>query len=549
MKNQTTISFIKANIKGKKHQVFLLSLIQVFLGIATVSFAFLLRFVIGALEEKDYSSFLVYFFVMMGIAIFLIGLQVFYHFYYEYAYVEIENSLKNNLFKKILHKDYGEVKALHEEEWIHRLSVDCNIIASSILSILPSLFRMLVQLLLALGAIIYLFPIFGVSLLPCILLAILLTYFMRKRLKKLNLEMQEKEGKAKSFFSESLQGLSIIHSFVKEDIFSKKEEEIVEESKKARLKKNNFSILCSLSYILVYYLAYLLAIFFAGKAIIDGTMQIALLTAMIALLAQLTGPLGNLTGIIPRYYSLLASGERIHQEEKEAPKYLSEKEIKDYYDSSFSSIEVKDVSYSYLDKFGNKVQALDHFSLSIPKGSHILLYGPSGGGKTTLFKLLLNLAKPEGGSISLKGKEEIPLEENYERLFGYVPQENLLMQGTILETVTLFDENPDQERFQQALEIADAASFVSALPLQEKTHLNEKGSGLSLGQMERLAIARAIYMDCPILLLDECCASLDKESEKKVMENILSLKEKTIVMISHHEYDPSCFDSLIELGN
>ena len=122
------------------------------------------------------------------------------------------------------------------------------------------------------------------------------------------------------------------------------------------------------------------------------------------------------------------------------------------------------------------------------------------------------------------------------------------MQGTIEEAVTLYAKDVDKERFQKALALSDAEGFVNELPLKEKTYLNEKGSGLSLGQMERIAIARAIYFDAPILLLDECCASLDPESEKRVLANLLSLKEKTIVLISHHEYEDGLFDQTIALG-
>ena len=122
------------------------------------------------------------------------------------------------------------------------------------------------------------------------------------------------------------------------------------------------------------------------------------------------------------------------------------------------------------------------------------------------------------------------------------------MQGTIKEVVTLFEDNPNEEQFNRALEISDSLSFINNLPLKENTFLNEKGSGLSLGEMERIAIARAIYADAPILLLDECSASLDAQTEKKVMSNILSLDNKTIVLISHHKYDESSFDQVVDLG-
>ena len=545
MRNKETLKFINSNIKGSKGKIALLSITQVLLGALTVAFSFMLRYVIGAIEAKDQDALILYTIIIGSIALALIILQIFYRIYYEVSYVDIENKLKKNLFNTILHKDYQEIKKTHDEEWIHRLTSDTNVIASSILSILPSLCRMVVQLVLALAAIIYLYPIFGLSLLPFIVLIILITYFMRKRLKKAHHLVQETDGRVKVFFFESLQGLSIVHSFVKEDVFSKKNEENLEAHKKARLKRNVFAIMCSIGFVVVYYAFYILAIIFCGNAIIKGAMTIGLLTAIVALLTQLTGPLGNITSIIPRYYSLLASGERLRADHEEATNYLSKEEIDHYYNKEFKYININNISYSYLDKYGNKVDAIKDFSLLINKNEKILIKGHSGGGKTTLFKIILSLLKPESGEVLLNNE---PLDKKYERLFAYVPQDNLLMEGTIKEVISLYELDVDDERLQEALALSNSDTFINELTLKENTYLNEKGSGLSLGEMERIAIARAIYSDAPIMLLDECSASLDAETEKKVINNILSLNNKTIVLISHHKYDESLFDQVIDLG-
>ena len=545
MRSRETLRFINENIKGCKFKIVLLSIIQILLGALTVGFSFMLRYVIGAIEAKDQGLLIKYTIIIGSIAVLLIVLQIFYRLYYEVSYLEIENKLKKNLYQTILNKDYQEIKKTHDEEWIHRLTSDTNVIASSILSILPSLCRMIVQLVLALVAIILLYWQFGLSLIPFILIIILITYFMRKRLKKAHHLVQEKDGKVKVFFFESLQGLSIVHSFVKEDIFYKKNEENLEEYKQARLKRNVFAILCSIGFVIVYYAFYILAIIFCGNAIIDGLMTIGLLTAIVALLTQLTGPLGNITAIIPKYYSLLASGERLRIEKDDAINYLSKEEIDSFYNNEFKNINIDKVSYSYIDKYGNRVNALKDFSLLINKNEKILIKGHSGGGKTTLFKIILSLLKPESGEVLLN---EQPLDTKYERLFAYVPQDNLLMEGTIKEVVTLFDQDIDADRFENAIKLSNSDTFINKLELKEDTYLNEKGSGLSLGEMERIAIARAIYSEAPILLLDECSASLDLETEKKVISNILSMQNKTILLISHHKYDESLFDKVIDLG-
>ena len=545
MRNKETLKFINSNIKGSKGKIALLSITQILLGALTVAFSFMLRFVIGAIEAKNQDDLILYTIIIGSIALGLIILQIFYRIYYEVSAVDIENKLKKNLYKTILNKDYQEIKKTHDEEWIHRLTSDTNVIASSILSILPSLCRMVVQLLLALGAIIYLYPKFGLSLLPFIVIIILITYFMRKRLKKAHHLVQQTDGRVKVFFFESLQGLSIVHSFVKEDIFSKKNEENLEAYKKARLKRNLFAIMCSIGFVLVYYAFYILAIIFCGNAIINGVMTIGLLTAIVALLTQLTGPLGNITAIIPKYYSLLASGERLRLEADEAISYLNKEDINNFYNKEFKYIKLNKVSFSYLDKYSNKVEALKDFSLLINKNEKILIKGHSGGGKSTLIKIILSLLTPESGEVLLNGE---PLDKKYERLFAYVPQDNLLMEGTIKEVVTLYDTDIDNERLNKALALSNSDTFINKLELKEETFLNEKGSGLSLGEMERIAIARALYSDAPIMLLDECSASLDLETEKKVISNILSLENKTIILISHHKYDESLFNQVIDLG-
>ena len=545
MKNREVLKFISKNIKGCKSKIAMLSITQVLIGALTVGFSFMLKFVIAAIEVPDKNLLTRNIIIIASIALALILLTIFYRIYYEISYVDIENKLKKNLFEIILSKDYQEAKKLHDEEWIHRLTSDTAVVASSILSILPSLCRMVVQLVLALAAITYLFWQFGLMLIPFILLAILLTFFMRKQLKEYHRLTQEKDGKVKVFYFESLQGLSIVHSFVREEIFSKKNESNLEEYKKARVKRDTFGVACSISFLVVYYTFYILALAFCGFRIIEMTMAISFLTAIVALLTRLTGPLGNITAIVPRYYSLIASGERLMMENNEDVSYLSKEEIDEYYSNEFKGIKLDKVSFSYLDKYGNKVEVLKDFSLAINKNQKILIKGHSGGGKSTLMKIILMLLKPEAGEVLIN---EQPLDKKYERLFAYVPQDNLLMQGTIKDVVTLFDNEVNRDLFNESLKISESSSFVNNLALKEETYLNEKGSGLSLGEMERIAIARAIYSDAPILLLDECSASLDAATEEKVLSNILSLESKTIVLISHHKYDESKFDKVVDLG-
>ena len=546
--NRETIHFIQESIQGKRHYIVFLSLLQVLLGLTTVGIAYLLRYVIQGLNTKNGDLFYPSLIVLTCFALATVAFHLIYRFLYEYAYSELENAYKKRLYDDILSSPYEEIKNKHEEDWINRFSNDCSVVTTNILSIFPSLSRMVVQLVSALVLIIISYPLFGLLLIPITFVLILFTYLMRKRLKKLHVMFQEEDGRLKIFYSESLQGLSIIHSFVKQDLFKKKDVEQLQEHKKARVKRNNFSNLCSLGYIVVYYLAFVLVIFLCGRAILDGRLEASILTSMIFLLSQVESPLAHITSIIPRYYALLASAERIHLLPKQRKEAISKEEIHSYYENSFKEISLENLSFTYMDSHGREVKALSSFSLEIHKGEKIALVGPSGKGKSTLMKLLLGLYHPQEGTLSLldeEGKRE--LDERYHHLFSYVPQDNLLLQGSIEEVVTLFDEHVSEERLKKALELSCSLSFVQELKDGVKTKLKEKGSGLSLGQMQRLAIARALYSDAPILLLDECTSALDEKNEKEVLDGLFSLKDKTILMISHHKDNLTYCDKIMEL--
>ena len=535
-RNETVNAYLKMCLEGKRHHLFLLSLIQIILGVLGVGFAFILRYVIRGLSSLDKDLFLLYFFLMLGISVLIVILQSLYRYLYEVAESDIENSLKRRLFASLLHSEYEEVKKTHDEDWIHRLSNDTNVVSSAILSILPSLFRMGVQLIVACVAIAILSSGFMLILLPCIALLLLFTYFLRKRLKKLHKDVQEADGRLKVFFAESLEGLSVIASFVKEDLAAKEGERRMEEHKRAKIRRTSFQNLCAISFLLVYYLTYLLALFMCGRSILKGEMDIATLASLLALLSQIQGPLGNITNVVPRYYSMLASAERLSSVKAEEGDSLSPKEARLYYDEEFESIVFENVSFSYKDKDGRDVLVMDHFSYEIKKGECLSISGPSGIGKSTIIALLLGLYKPMAGHIILRGRNgDEELAPSYRSLFSYVPQNNLLFQGKIEQIVTFFDPIIDEKKLSASLESAGAKEFVDKLEQGVKTDLKEHGTGLSLGEMQRLAIARALYHDAPIILLDEATSSLDEENEAKVLDNLSSLKNKTIIFISHHK--------------
>jgi ABC-type multidrug transport system fused ATPase/permease subunit len=208
----------------------------------------------------------------------------------------------------------------------------------------------------------------------------------------------------------------------------------------------------------------------------------------------------------------------------------------------FKHMNINHLSFSY-----DKEIIIKDLNLEIKHKDFIHILGPSGKGKSTLFKLILNLLEITEGSITLTTKKNTYNVSNQTRsLMSYVPQNLLILSGTIRENLNLFKIYTDEQLY-KALEIAELSDFVKALPLHLDTMLKEKGAGLSIGQIQRLAIARALLKDAPILLLDEITSALDQDRETKILKNIKALTDKTVIISSHRPIDSNIITKTVNL--
>ena len=276
--------------------------------------------------------------------------------------------------------------------------------------------------------------------------------------------------------------------------------------------------------------------------------------SVILLLTQLQHPFTAASSIIPVFYSRVASGERLNEIEELTQENISDKTDVSIY-CGLEEIVFQDVGFSY-----GRETVLRGVSSTIRKGEIVCLTGASGSGKSTLFKLLLHVYTPTEGSISLRGDfgnafsgvRELPLTEKERSLFAYVPQGKFLFSGTIYENLTFFLDDKDgldvELRIKNALDVA-CAQFVWDLPQGLQTPLLENGVGLSEGQMQRLAVARAILSDRPILLLDEATSALDTQTELTLLENVRALKNKTCLIVTHRPAALSIADKILSVEN
>ena len=545
MKN---LLWIKSVIQKKSWYVWLILVIQIVLNVGGVLYAIVFKKITDAAAGGSWLLFRNWVLTFLFLVVIQTTLGACNRFATEWARASIENGFKEKLYSSILHKKYVYITGTHSGEWLNRFTSDNVVVADGVVQIFPGIISMLVKMGCAVVLLIYFCPVFGYLIIPASVLFVLLSAGFRTVLKRRHTDVQEADGELRSFFQESMSELLVVKAFSKEGLMETYAKERMETHKKARVRKNYFSNFCNTGFVAVMNAAYVTGTALGGYGILTGRMSYGTLIAIVQLIGQIQSPLSGLTGYIPQIYSMFASVERLQKIETydndvETESMKSPGEIQQIYRECFEGIVFEDVSFSYPRLEGNGLSEQERqavfiqLNLRIEKGDCVALTGHSGCGKSTFLKLLMELYSPDSGEIAvmLKGNKET-LTSSWRHLYAYVPQENLLMSGSIREIVSFGETNPKtDENVWKALRIAAADSFVRKLPEQLDTILGERGAGISEGQMQRIAIARAIYDEAPILLLDEATSALDEETEKQVLQNIHGLTDKTVLIVTHRK--------------
>lgn len=555
MKNKTIEFLMQVSGKTKINIVFL-TLIQIILGVTSVLYALSLRDIINGAVEKDKTAFFTALVLFAALVCVQLALRAVTRWLDEKTRSELENRFKSKLFGTVLSKDFDAVTAVHSGEWLNRLTSDTVVVANGLTQIIPNVSGMAVKLIGAVIMIIAIEPRFCFLVVPFGLLLIVFSYAFRKKIKKLHKEMQEQDGKTRTFMQDILSSMLVVRSYAVQNDSIENAEEKMLSHKKARMKKKRFSNFCNIGFGAVMNGAYVVGAGFCGYGILTGTMSYGTFMAVLQLIGQIQAPFANISGFLPQWYAMLASAERIMEAEnfdEQNEKCLSSGEIQTIYQNGFENIGLDNASFTYQPPVIGSEQTmpvvLHNISLEISKGEYVAFTGHSGCGKSTVMKLLLALYRLDKGEryIQINGERQT-LDSKYQRLFAYVPQGNHLMSGTIREIIAMSDklDMNNDERIDHALKISCADEFVNELENGADTVLGERGQGLSEGQMQRIAIARAIFSDCPILLLDESTSALDEQTEKKLLTNLHSMTDKTVVIVTHRPAALEICDKIIE---
>ena len=485
----------------------------------------------GATEKHDLNYVLLYSFYLLILIMVQLALNLIGSSFSERCKGRLDMIFKKHMLQTVMKKDYSSIASYHTGDINNLMFNDVTVITEGFTTMLPNVVFFIVKLLSAFIYLVVIDKVFALVFLIGGIFVFLCTRMFRKTLKRLHKKVQETEGKTRSFIQEAISNLLVVKTFVVEDKISKQTDELQEENYAARMKRRLFGIAANAGLSTTFNIGYVFALAFGAYRLLNG-LDYGTVTAMLQLVNQIQGPFASLSGIMPKYYAVIASAERLMEIEKlpdEEEDNKADIDVNEIYDE-LSAMNFDNISFRY-----DRDIILNDTSLKICKGDFVAITGISGIGKSTLLKLLLGVFKVQSGSITLQLENgaKLPVDKHTRRMFAYVPQGNMLLSGTILDNLKFINDNVTDDEIQQAIEISCAKQFIDELPDGLMTVIGEHGMGLSEGQVQRLAIARSLLSKSPVLLLDEATSALDEATEKQFLTNLKELKNVTCIIVSH----------------
>ncbi|MBQ9374808.1 MAG: ABC transporter ATP-binding protein [Ruminococcus sp.] len=526
LKDKETYKWLWKNSKSQHFKILTLVVGNGIFAASAIVFSLMCKGIVDGAVNHNKSELIHYGIGMFAVIMVQLLMVLYCNSITEYIRCKLAMKMRSEALDTIFKKEYQHIAGFHSGELLNRMFSDVQIITDGVTSIVPHLINLLTRLICAVAVLIVLDPSFTLVFVISGLLLFFVTRLFRKKMKSLHKDVQEKEGKVRSFLQEAVENVLIVKVFGCEKQMEDTNTENQNIHFKAQMKRRTLSIAANAGFSFVFHMGYLFAMVWGARGIYLGIMTYGTLTAILQLVNQIQQPFANLSGLLPRIYGVLASSERIMDIEKLPDEAPAEKTL-DY--DSFEKITTQDMSFSYGDN-----HVLCDVNFDINKGDFISLTGLSGGGKSTLFLLLLGAYKAQSGELVFKSDDgDFHSGKETRHLFAYVPQGNFLFSGTIEENIRMLNKDATDEMVIEAAKIACAYDFIESLPYKLDTRIGENGTGISEGQAQRIAIARAILSNAPILLLDEATSALDETTEAQLLKNIASLKNRTCLIVTH----------------
>lgn len=532
-----------------KKYILLIVLISAISGLIALSFILLVvlsKQVIDMVSGKHEGNILTYSIFFIGIVAFQAILNIINSNIRVRACSKIGMNIKRGVFSSLLKSQVMEINRFHSGEYINRLTSDIEIVSDGVVSIIPQAVSMSVKIFAGLGVLMSIDPLYTLVLITCSICIFLISWLYRKRFKDLHKSVQQTEGRTRSFMQECIENIVVIKSFISEIPVINRLGQLQEDNYKARLSRNTVSNLANTGVYMLFSSGYYFTLVWGAFGILHGKMSYGSLVALLQVFDQVKAPFKNISGIIPRYFSMAASSERLQEIEnlKHEESLNDGVDIDDIY-KKMTAIKFSNISFKY-----NEDKIFEAASTSIKKDELTVIVGTSGAGKSTFIRLLLGLIKVDEGQIYINtGDKDYEIDTGIRKLFSYVPQGNMILSGTIKENIAFFNDMVDEEEIINVSRIACVMDFASQFPRGLDTLIGEHGTGLSEGQVQRIAIARALISKAPILLLDEATSALDSVTEKRLLNNLKSLNSKTCIFVSHREATVNGCSRVIKIDN
>ena len=442
--------------------------------------------------------------------------------------IAMHNDVQAKVFRDLLASEWGEITKYSSGELLSRFAGDVNTVAGCAVSWLPNVIIQGVTLLATLGVVLYYDPVMALIAFASTPVLIFASRRLMRRQRNFNQKQRQVAGGMAAFEAETFRNMDTLKSFGAEEQMNQKLHHWQKEYKEVSLDYNRFSIRTNLWLSVVSTGVQFLALGYCLWRLWRGDILIGTMVLFLQQRANLSSAFSSLISLIPTALSGSVAAERIREltglkKELRQEKYVSPE--------GACSVELKDICVAYSD---DKKIVLSDVNIRADAGQVAALVGPSGEGKSTLMRLMLGLVYPDAGEMFLtdSGGVRYHLGADTRGCFAYVPQGNTVLAGTIAENLQLVDPELTEEAMISALEDACAWEFVSQMPQGLHSLIGEGGKGLSEGQAQRIAIARALVRKAPVMLLDEVTSALDYATEQRVLERLMN-RGVTCIVATH----------------
>ena len=443
------------------------------------------------------------------------------------VYEKFGFGIRKKVYRRILDTTWLDISKYHTGDLMTRLTSDVSAVADGISTTIPTVLRLLIELIVTFFTLAYYdlkLALFALLVAP---VAMLSSMILGNKLKYLQVKVQQSESKYRSFMQESLANILIEKSFCLEDYSEEKLTQMRDERFYWVFKKNRTNILAQAAMGISFQLGYVVAFTWGVICVANKTITYGTMTVFLQLVNRVQAPIVSLAQVVPRIISMLASAGRIIELQNLPQEHFEGCEIQ----LEKIGVKVSNVSFGYSDEL-----VFDDATTEIRPGEFTAIVGRSGIGKTTLVRLMMAFTKNMTGDIVFFNDQgnKMQASPDARKFIAYVPQGNTLFSGTIKENILMGNMEASDDEVVEALKSAAAYDFVKEFPKGIDSLIGEKGIGISEGQAQRIAIARALVRRAPFLILDEATSSLDESTELKVLEGIRKWRPSpTCLLITH----------------